>query len=136
TTSGTVQAFVDGAITVARDGLGTPHIAAGSLEDALFAQGYATAQDRLWQMDSLRRLAAGELAEVVGATALESDREARNLRLRHLAEDAQRTMPASDRAAMAAYARGVNAFIETQRNKLPLEFTLLGYQPRPWSDRR
>src|SRR6185295_1065642 len=110
-----------------RDRLGTPHIAAGSLADALFAQGYTTAQDRLWQMDSLRRLAAGELAEVVGVAALESDREARNLRLRRLAEDGQRAMPASDRAAMAAYARGVNAFIETHRGNLPLEFTLLGY---------
>jgi penicillin G amidase len=132
-TSETIRAFVDSEVTVTRDGLGTPHIVAGSLEDALFAQGYATAQDRLWQMDSLRRLAAGELAEIVGPSALESDREVRNLRLRRLAEDAQRTMPASDRAAMAAYARGVNAFIETHRNKLPLEFTLLGYQPRPWS---
>ena len=116
-----------------RDAQGTPHIAAGSLDDALFAQGYVTAQDRLWQMDSLRRLAAGELAEVVGTVALESDRESRGLRLRHLAEDAQGAMPAADRAAMAAYARGVNAFIETHRDKLPLEFTLLGYQPRPWT---
>jgi len=131
--SGTIEAAVDSAVTVTRDRLGTPHIAAASLEDALFAQGFTTAQDRLWQMDSLRRLAAGELAEVVGAAALESDREARNLRLRRLAEDGQRAMPASDRAAMAAYARGVNAFIETHRSKLPLEFTLLGYQPRPWS---
>ncbi len=132
-TSGSVEAFVDHDVTITRDGLGTPHIAAASLEDALFAQGYATAQDRLWQMDSLRRLASGELAEVVGTVVLESDRESRGLRLRHLAEDAQGSMPAADRAAMAAYARGVNAFIETHRDKLPLEFTLLGYQPRPWT---
>jgi penicillin amidase len=132
-TSGAIEAFVSRPVTITRDALGTPHIAAESLEDALFAQGYATAQDRLWQMDSLRRLAAGELAEIVGAAALEADRESRGLRLRHLAEDAARTMPVSDRAAMAAYARGVNAFIETHRNNLPLEFTLLGYQPRPWS---
>src|SRR5260221_1325798 len=84
-------------------------------------------------MNSLRRLAAGKLAEIIGAGALESDRDAQTLLLRPLAEGAQRTMPASDRAAMAAYARGVNAFIETHRNNLPLEFTLLGYQPRPWS---
>ena len=84
-------------------------------------------------MDSLRRLAAGELAEIVGPSALETDRESRGLRLRHLADDAVTTMPAADRAAMAAYARGVNAFIETHRSNLPLEFTLLGYQPRPWT---
>ena len=120
-------------VSIARDALGTPHIAAESLEDALFAQGYATAQDRLFQMDALRRSAAGELAEIVGRGALEADREARLLRLRHLSEDAARTMPPQDRAAMAAYALGVNAFIETHRDRLPIEFTLLGYQPRPWT---
>jgi penicillin amidase len=84
-------------------------------------------------MDSLRRLAGGELAEIVGSAALESDKDARSLRMRHLAEDAVHTMPAVDRSALAAYARGVNAFIETHLNTLPIEFTLLGYQPRPWT---
>src|SRR5713101_2457381 len=132
-TSGAISTYVGRNVTVARDGLGTPHIAAESIDDALFAQGYVTAQDRLWQMDSLRRLVSGQLAEIVGVAALDSDREARDLRLRHLAEDAERAMPPQDRAAMAAYARGVNAFIETHRNKLPVEFTLLGYQPLPWT---
>src|SRR5437762_1313297 len=132
-TSGTVETYVSRNATVTRDGLGTPHIAADSLEDLLFAQGYATAQDRLWQMDSLRRLAGGELAEIVGRNAIDSDREARTLRMRHFAEEAARGMPTGDRAAMAAYTRGVNAFIETHRDKLPVEFTMLGYQPRPWT---
>ena len=65
--------------------------------------------------------------------ALESDREARRLRIRRLAEQAYITLPAADRAALAAYARGVNAFIDSHLGNLPLEFTLLGYQPRPWS---
>ena len=60
------------------------------MEDALFLQGFVTAQDRMWQMDALRRLAAGELAEVVGKSALESDREARRLRLGHIAEQAEK----------------------------------------------
>src|SRR5437763_919841 len=62
---------------------------------------------------------------------VDSDREARALRMRHFAEEAARGMPTGDRAAMAAYTRGVNAFIETHRDKLPVEFTMLGYQPRP-----
>lgn len=132
-TSGAISTYVSRNVTVARDSLGAPHIAAESIDDALFAQGYVTAQDRLWQMDSLRRVVSGQLAEIVGAAALDSDREARGLRLQHLAEDAARTMPPQDRAALAAYARGVNAFIETHRNKLPVEFTLLGYQPLPWT---
>jgi penicillin G amidase len=118
---------------VARDSLGVPHITAGQWEDAIFLQGYATAQDRLWQMDVLRRLAAGELSELLGPAALELDREARGLRIRRIAEEHARSLPPADRAIFAAYARGVNYFIETHRNALPLEFTLLRYDPRPWS---
>ena len=95
------------------DTLGVPHIRAASLEDALFTQGYVTAQDRLWQMDALRRYAAGDLAEILGPGLLESDRESRRLRLRRIAEEAYITLPPADRAAFAAYARGVNHFIAT-----------------------
>jgi penicillin G amidase len=132
-TSGRISAPVSAQASIARDALGVPHIAAGGWEDAIFLQGYATAQDRLWQMDVLRRLAAGELSEVFGPSTLELDREARRLQMRRIAEDHARTLPPADRAIFAAYARGVNYFIETHRHALPLEFTLLGYDPRPWS---
>ncbi len=131
--SGQISAPVSAQATVGRDALGVPHIAAGQWEDAIFLQGYATAQDRLWQMDVLRRLAAGELSEVFGPATLELDREARGVRMRRIAEEQSRTLPPADRAVFAAYARGVNYFIETHRNALPLEFTLLRYDPRPWS---
>jgi penicillin G amidase len=114
-TSGTIRARVAQKVTVWFDGLGEPHIKAASRDDVLFAQGYVTAQERMWQMDGLRRLAAGDLAEIVGAAAVESDRESRWLRLRRIAEDAYVTLPPQD-----------------HRGRLPLEFTLLGYQPRPW----
>lgn len=132
-TSGSLEAGVSAPVTVVRDDLGVPHISAASIEDALFTQGYATAQDRLWQMDAIRRLASGELSEVVGPAALESDREARSLRLRRAAEMHATTMPAADKAMLAAYARGVNDFLDRNRGNLPLEFRLLQYQPRPWS---
>ena len=131
--SGQISAPVSARATVGRDSLGVPHIAAGGWEDAIFLQGYATAQDRLWQMDVLRRLASGELSEIFGPAALELDRESRGLRMRRIAEEHARTLPPADRAVFAAYARGVNYFIETHRNALPLEFTLLRYDPRPWS---
>ena len=131
--SGSIEAPVSAPVVVRFDGYGVPHIQAASLEDALFAQGYVTAQDRLWQMDALRRLAAGDLSEVIGPATLESDRESRRLRLRRIAEDAYVDLPAPDRAAMAAYARGVNEFIDSHLGNLPVEFRLLGYQPRPWS---
>ena len=132
-TSGRISAPISARATIARDSLGVPHISAANWEDAVFLQGYATAQDRLWQMDALRRLAAGELSEVIGSRTLEVDREARRLRMRRVAEEQCRTLPESDREALAAYARGVNYFIETHRGRLPLEFALLRYDPRPWS---
>jgi penicillin amidase len=131
-TSGTLRAPLAQNVTIERDALGVPHIAAANIDDALFAQGFVTAQDRLWQMDLLRRTAAGRLAEVAGSAALESDREARRLRLERLAERQAKTLPAADRAVLAAYASGVNYFIETNRGRLPVEFSLLGYDPRPW----
>lgn len=130
--SGTASAPLSARVEVRRDALGVPHIAAATIEDALTAQGYVTAQDRLWQMDSLRRAAAGRLAEVFGPALLEADREARRFRMERIAERQEAELPAEDRALLAAYARGVNAFLKAHRNRLPLEFRLLGYDPRPW----
>jgi penicillin G amidase len=131
--SGIINAPLAAGVTVNFDTHGEPHIRAASQEDAFFVQGYVTAQDRLFQMDALRRFASGSLAEVLGERLLESDRDARRLRLRRIAEEAFVTLPAADRQAFAAYTRGVNQFIATHLRNLPVEFTLLGYQPRPWS---
>lgn len=131
--SGTISAPLGADATVIFDTHGEPHIRAASPADAFFVQGYVTAQDRLFQMDALRRFAGGSLAEILGEPLLESDRESRKLRLRRIAEEAYLALPAADRAAFAAYTRGVNQFIATHRGNLPVEFTLLNYQPRPWS---
>jgi penicillin amidase len=132
-TSGSVDAPIAANVSVAFDNLGVPHIRGESLEDALFAQGYVTAQDRIFQMDILRRFNGGELAEVFGPAALEADRDARRLRIRRMAEQAYTTLPNADRAALAAYARGVNHYLSLNSGNLPVEFTLARYQPRPWS---
>lgn len=132
-TSGTLETFVAQPVEVVRDALGVPHITARTEEDAWFAQGYVTAGDRLWQMDSLRRLAAGDLAEIVGPVALDADRDARRLRLRRTAEEIYAVLPVRDKAAYAAYSRGVNAWIESHRGSYSFEFAALGYDPRPWS---
>ena len=131
--SGSIDAPLAADATVSFDTHGEPHIHAASLDDAFFVQGYVTAQDRLFQMDALRRFAGGSLAEILGPGLVESDRESRKLRLRRIAEEAYVTLPAADRAAFAAYTRGVNQFIATHLHNLPVEFTLLNYQPRPWS---
>lgn len=131
--SGEVTAPISATAEIRRDARGIPHITAATWQDAIFLQGYAMAQDRLFQMDGMRRLAAGELAEVVGKSAFELDLESRRLRMRRMAEDHARTLPEADRAVLAAFARGVNHFIETHRETMPVEFTLLGYQPKPWT---
>ena len=132
-TSGSIETLVTQPVRIDRDALGVPDIKARTMEDALFAQGYVTAADRLWQMDTLRRLPAGELSEIVGVATLESDREARRLRLRRTAEQIYTELRDRDKVEFAAYARGVNAFIESHKGRYGLEFTLLGYDPRPWS---
>src|ERR1039458_209640 len=131
--SGMIEAPLGAGATVNFDTHGEPHIRAASQEDAFFIQGYVTAQDRLFQMDGLRRYAGGTLAEILGPAFVESDKESRKLRMRRVAEDAYATLPEADRGALGAYARGVNAFIATHLKNLPVEFTLLNYQPRPWS---
>ena len=132
-TSGSIATRVTQPVEVARDDLGIPHIKAKNLDDALFVQGYVTAEDRMFQMDAMRRLAAGELSEVLGPVTLESDRDARRLRLRRVAEQIYATLSDADKSAMAAYARGVNAYIESHHGRYGLEFTVLRYDPRPWS---
>jgi penicillin G amidase len=120
-------------VQVTRDEHGVPTIEAGSLEDLFFAQGYVTAQDRLWQMDLMRRAAAGELSEIIGPDTVKMDREQRILGLRQAAEAAEKNISARDRVFFEAYARGVNAFIDSHRDQLSLEFRLMKYTPRPWA---
>jgi penicillin amidase len=119
-------------VTVSRDGHGVPTIDAASLEDLFFAQGYVTAQDRLWQMDVMRRFAAGEISEILGADFIKHDREQRILGLRVAAQKALDVSSPQTRGHFEAYARGVNAYIESHRDRLPIEFRILRYSPRLW----
>jgi len=119
-------------VTVERDNWGVPHIRAASLEDLAEAQGYVMAQDRLWQMDLLRRAARGQLSEILGPKVLQIDRDFRTLGFGRAAARDVTLLDAESRAIMEAYARGVNRFIEQHRNLLPLEFSLLKYKPQPW----
>ena len=86
----------------------------------------------MFQMDSMRRLAAGELSEIVGPVALESDRDRGVSACAASRADLRGASPA-DKSIFAAYARGVNAYIESHRGRYGVEFTVLGYDPRPWS---
>ena len=131
---GTIHlAGLTGPVIVTYDPLGVPHIAASNLNDLLFAQGYITAQDRLWQMDMMRRFASGELSAVLGPEYVKIDREQRILGLRQVAERSVANMPAAQRAQFEAYAAGVNAYIAQHQKTLPLEFRFLTYFPHVWT---
>jgi penicillin amidase len=122
-------------VTVQRDAQGVPHIHAQSLDDLVLAQGWVTAHDRLWQMDLLRRLAAGELAEILGPPLLEHDRLQRTLQIRAAADRTAAALPPDQLHLLTVYAQGVNAAIADQREHLPVEFRVLRYQPAPWTPR-
>ena len=119
-------------VAVERDVWGVPHIRAASVEDLAEAQGYVMAQDRLWQMDLLRRVARGQLSEILGSRTLPIDKEFRTYGFARAAERDASLLDPESRKVMEAYARGVNQFITQNKKNLPLEFSLLGYEPAPW----
>ncbi len=112
-----------------------PTSSAASLDDLLVAQGYVTAQDRLWQMDTSRRNSNGDLAEVMGPSLIQHDKTQRVLQIRLTAQRIYDHQSADSRRRLDDYARGVNLFIAQcdQSNRLPVEFRLLHYHPQPWS---
>ncbi|WP_437633777.1 penicillin acylase family protein [Sorangium sp. So ce854] len=129
--SAAAVAGLDGAVTVASDRLGIPAIRAASREDALRALGFVTARDRLFQMDMLRRSSGGRLAEVLGRDLLEADTRQRLHGVAQAAAAIVARLPGSQRAALDAYAEGVNAYLRSAE-ALPVEFGQLGYRPEPW----
>jgi len=132
-TSGAVRLPGLGApVEVIRDCWGVPHLYAASAYDLFYAQGYVHAQDRLWQMEFHRRLGHGQLAEIFGPAALESDRLVRVLGFGRLARREAELLDGEARTAAEAYVRGVNAYLFQNARRLPIEFGLLRLTPRPW----
>ena len=122
-------------VTIRRDTHGVPHLDAATQDDLFFAQGYVTAQDRLWQMDMLRRHGEGTLAAVLGPTLVKHDEEQRVLELGNTARRIYQSLPPAQRNQVDDYARGVNAYIAycAFTHSLPPEFKLLFYKPAPWT---
>ncbi|MDH4209422.1 MAG: penicillin acylase family protein, partial [Anaerolineae bacterium] len=134
TINGTVKVpGLHSTVEVYRDKWGVPHIYADNAEDLFFAQGYVTAQDRLWHMEFNRRVGSGTLSEVLGEATLDTDRFIRTLGWRRVAEEEADNLSGDALAMLEAYSAGVNAFIDSHRGSLPLEFTILGFEPAPWA---
>lgn len=135
-------------VRVERDRWGIPHIFADNDMDLFFGFGYAMAQDRLFQLDYLRRRGSGRMAEIFGAdgkefdfvsripgfrSVLELDLLARTVGLRRIAEAEYKQLSAETRSLVEAFSHGINAVIEESGGRLPIEFDLLDYRPEPWS---
>lgn len=123
-------------VEVIRDTWGVPHIYAANTDDLFFAQGYVQAQDRLWQMELWRRYNSGRLAEILGEEAVAHDRLLRLVQYQGPWDDSEFASYHPDaRRIFTAFANGINAYIDSHRGNLPVEFTLTGITPEPWTIR-
>ncbi|HEV8068963.1 MAG TPA: penicillin acylase family protein [Planctomycetaceae bacterium] len=130
--SGLQLASVDRPVEICRNRQGVPHIFAESDSDLFFGFGYAVAQDRLFQLDWLRRKGAGRLSEILGTEGLPQDILARTVGLHRIAEAEWEKLPSETRSVLTWFSQGVNALIEHSGDTLPIEFDLLDYRPEPW----
>ena len=127
-------------VTIVRDVTGVPHIYASNFTDGWFALGFVHAQDRLWQMDTQYRAAAGRLSEILGPSMVSTDEFFRTIGLDRIAANASAARQQAgdfDSAVMDAYTAGVNAYIASlDPPDYPIEFKLLGYSPEPWTNQK
>ena len=119
-------------VTIYRDEYAIPHIIAKNEKDLYIAVGYVLAQDRLWQMDLLRRATQGRLSEIFGDDMVNTDLMLRSLQIPKKSKIVLDSSDVNIKQALSAFAIGVNEYINTHLNKLPVEFTVLGYKPEPW----
>ncbi|MBW6458377.1 MAG: penicillin acylase family protein, partial [FCB group bacterium] len=119
-------------VEIFRDAHGIPHIYAQTEEDLYRAVGYVMAQDRLWQMDLMRRGTEGRLSEIFGENLVGTDALMRSLRIGDKSEEILKNLPPEIRLALFAFSDGINQYIERYPKALPPEFSILGYKPEPW----
>ncbi|MGQ0568118.1 MAG: penicillin acylase family protein [Armatimonadota bacterium] len=132
-TSGTLPGPWPGSVEILRDRWGIPHIVSRTDEALFFGFGFAMAQDRLWQMDYLRRRALGRLAEILGPEGLSLDIVARTVGIPRIARAHLEQLPTETLTLLERVSAGVNACMEQRRGRLPIEFALLDYGPEPWA---
>jgi len=123
---------LDAPVRVRFDAFGVPHVTGESMQDLSLAMGFLHANDRMFQLELLRRAGSGRLSEAVGPMALGRDIEARVLRFRDSAERMWKALGPESRELLEAYAQGVNAWLEERDGDLPPDLRLLGIDPEPW----
>ena len=119
-------------VKISRDEYGVPHIFAENEHDLFFAQGYAHAQDRLWQMDLTRRAGEGRLSEILGTSTIKFDKMFKTVGFKTIAEKLERQLNPKSKEILQAYSDGINEYIRTHKGKYPIEFDMLNYEPEEW----
>ncbi len=130
-----INGAVSGPVEIKRDGAGVPHVYAASTPDLFFGLGVAMAEDRLWQMDRLRRRALGRQAEILGPAFVASDIAHLTVGIDRISTDDAAAMDAATQRQVAAFVAGINRYLELTRDHLPIEFRLLDYRPEPFTVR-
>jgi len=133
TTKGTIEvAGLTGSAQIVRDKYGVPHISGDTPSEIYFALGFAHAQDRLWQMEMIRRIGQGRLSELFGSLATDADILLRTIDLYGAASRGYAALPSEIKSPLVAYSDGVNAFLEHSDGALPPEFSILRHRPEAW----
>ncbi|MFM2066514.1 MAG: hypothetical protein RLZZ584_1423, partial [Pseudomonadota bacterium] len=120
-------------LRIERDADGVPTIRAANLDQAMYGLGFVHAQDRLWQLETHKRIGAGRLAEAFGPAAIDTDRFLRALAVRRAAEQQWAQSQGDGKRALEAYAAGINAYLRGHLRARPPEFLVLGLQPEDWT---
>ena len=120
-------------VEIIRDEWGIPHIFADNSEDAFFGLGYATAEDRMFQMEYSRRIVQGRISEIIGESGLESDKLWRTLGWYRNAQEAAENVDFETRRLLEAYSAGVNAYLDENNDQILYLFDDYGINPDPWT---
>lgn len=123
---------ISGDVNIYRDSIGIAYITANNDVDAAFALGYTHAQERLYQMDLIRRAASGRLSEIFGKKTVPFDKMFLTLGIKNAAKQKLYDLDQNTLDILQAYSNGVNYFIENNKSKLPIEFSILNYIPKKW----
>ncbi|MFD2169282.1 penicillin acylase family protein [Tumebacillus lipolyticus] len=133
TVEGELTTKVEKPVRIVRDQYGVPHIYAETENDLFFAQGYVQAQDRMFQLELSRRSIGGRLAEIMGDSMVKIDAFNRTIGFRRAAEEGMSKVNPETMKALQAFADGVNSYLEDHADNLPVEYTMLGFKPEPWT---
>ena len=123
---------LNGEVSIYRDKFGIPYVYSNSKYDLYFALGYLHAQERLFQMDLSRRAGEGKLSEILGSKTIPFDKMFRTLELAKISKKHYESFDDETKKILISYADGVNEFIKNEKNKLTIEFDILGYKPELW----